>query len=235
VERFAELLALVYRELGFSDYKVALSTRPVERAGSDELWDWAEATLAEAAGRCGLVYGIQPGEGAFYGPKLEFALRDRQGRFWQCGTIQLDCVLPVRLGASYVGPDGSPEVPLMIHHAIFGSMGRAIAMLLEHHGGALPFWLAPEQVAVAPVSRDLADYAGELMDCLDAAGVRSVLYDGRETLARRIVAAREAQVPIVAVLGRREAEARSVTLRERDGAQSSIPLDQVGQVLAARR
>jgi threonyl-tRNA synthetase len=235
VSRFAALLSQVYAELGFSDYTVALSTRPARRAGSDKLWDWAEATLAKAADRCGLVYGIQPGEGAFYGPKLEFALRDRRGSSWQCGTIQLDCVLPERLGASYVGPDGSQEVPLMIHHAVFGSMGRAIAMLLEHYGGALPFWLAPEQVAVAPVSPDLADYAGEVMGCLDAAGLRCVLYDRRETLARRIVAAYEAQVPVVAVLGRREAKARSVTLRERDGAQSSIPLNLAGEVLAARR
>ncbi|MEQ9608307.1 MAG: aminoacyl--tRNA ligase-related protein [Kiloniellaceae bacterium] len=144
VSRFAALLTQVYAELGFPSYTVALSTRPALRAGSDELWDWAEATLAEAASRCGLVYDVQPGEGAFYGPKLEFALRDRQGRSWQCGTIQLDSVLPERLGASYVGPDGSPEVPLMIHHAVFGSMRRAIAMLLEHYGGALPFWLAPE-------------------------------------------------------------------------------------------
>lgn len=235
VERFAQLLALVYRELGFSDYKVALSTRPVERAGSDELWDWAEATLAEAASCCGLTYGIQPGDGAFYGPKLEFALRDRQGRSWQCGTIQLDCVLPDRLGATYVGPDGSPEVPLMIHHAVFGSMGRAIALLLEHYGGALPFWLAPEQVAVAPISHDVAAYAREVMGCLAEQGLRPVLYEGRETLARRIVAARKMRVPLVAVLGRSEAEGRSVSLREFDGAQSSIPLDQIGEVLAARR
>ncbi|WP_340115526.1 threonine--tRNA ligase [Pelagibius sp. 7325] len=235
VERFAQLLALVYRELGFSDYKVALSTRPVERAGSDELWDWAEAMLAEAASRCGLTYGIQTGEGAFYGPKLEFALRDRQGRSWQCGTIQLDCVLPDRLGASYVGSDGSPEVPLMIHHAVFGSMGRAIALLLEHYGGALPFWLAPEQVAVAPISHDVAAYAREVMGCLEEQGLRPVLYEGRETLARRIVAARKMRVPLVAVLGRSEAEGRSVSLREFDGAQSSIPLDQIGEVLAARR
>ncbi|WP_340116174.1 threonine--tRNA ligase [Pelagibius sp. 7325] len=235
VSRFANLLSEVYSELGFSDYTVALSTRPAVRAGSEELWDWAEATLAEAADQCGLVYEIQPGEGAFYGPKLEFALRDWQQRSWQCGTIQLDCVLPERLGAAYVGPDGTEEAPLMIHHAVFGSLGRAIALLLERYGGALPFWLAPEQVAVTPVSRDVASYAGEVVDCLDQAGLRPVLYDRRATLARRIVAAHEAQVPVVAVLGRREAETRSVTLRERDGSQSTLPLSQLGQTLAARR
>jgi threonyl-tRNA synthetase len=235
VSRFAALLSQVYAELGFSDYAVALSTRPAIRAGSDELWDWAEKTLAEAAVQCGLVYDVQPGEGAFYGPKLEFMLRDRHGRSWQCGTIQLDCVLPERLGASYASSDGAEAVPLMIHHAVFGSIGRAIALLLEHYGGALPFWLAPDQVAVAPVSRELAGYAGEVMACLDRAGLRPVLYDRRETLARRIVAAHEAQVPIVALLGRREAETRSVTLRERDGSQSIIPLGQAGETLAARR
>src|SRR5262245_57654610 len=147
VARFIDLLAKVYAELGFPDYEVALSTRPEKRAGSDTLWDWAEAKLGEAARQCGVSFSIQPGEGAFYGPKLEFALRDRHGRSWQCGTIQLDCVLPERLGASYIAPDGSRAVPLMIHHAVFGSLGRLIAILLEQHGAALPFWLAPDQVA----------------------------------------------------------------------------------------
>jgi threonyl-tRNA synthetase len=112
-------------------------------------------------------FSVQPGEGAFYGPKLEFALRDRLGRSWQCGTIQLDCVLPARLDAFYIAPDGSRAVPLMIHHAVFGSLGRFIAILLEHHSGALPFWLSPEQVAVAPISQEQADYAAEVMDMFE--------------------------------------------------------------------
>ena len=138
---------------------MALATRPAVRAGDDATWDWSEAKLGDAARRCGLAPQINPGEGAFYGPKLEFALRDRLGRSWQCGTVQLDGVLPQRLEASYIAPDGSRARPLMIHHAIFGSLGRMIAILLEHHGGALPFWLSPDQVAVAPISKDQAGYA----------------------------------------------------------------------------
>src|SRR5262249_26369058 len=153
---FIALLGEAYRDLGFPDYEVALATRPAARAGDDATWDWSETKLGDAARRCGLAPQINPGEGAFYGPKLEFALRDRLGRSWQCGTVQLDGVLPQRLEASYVAPDGKRAPPLMIHHAIFGSLGRMIAILLEHHGGVLPFWLAPDQVAGAPVP----DYPG---------------------------------------------------------------------------
>jgi threonyl-tRNA synthetase len=141
VARFINLLSSVYSELGFPEYKVALSIRPAVRAGSDELWDSAKDRLADAARSCGVDFSVQPGEGAFYGPKLEFALRGRLGRSWQCGTIQLDCVLPGRLGASYVTSGGDTAIPLMIHHAVFGSMGRFIAILLEHHAGVFPFWL----------------------------------------------------------------------------------------------
>lgn len=191
VSRFIGLLSEVYGELGFRDYEVALSTRPPVRAGSDALWDWAEESLGDAARQCGLLPSIQPGEGAFYGPKLEFALRDRLGRSWQCGTVQLDCVMPGRLDASYVASDGNRAVPLMIHHAVFGSIGRFVAILLEHHGGALPFWLSPEQVAVAPISRNQADYAGEVVRAFEDAGLRTVTYDEAETLSRRIVSVRE--------------------------------------------
>jgi threonyl-tRNA synthetase len=235
VARFIALLSQVYAELGFPNYKVALSTRPAVRAGSDALWDWAEAKLGDAAREYGTNFSIQPGEGAFYGPKLEFALRDRLGRSWQCGTIQLDCVLPGRLDAAYVAADGSRTEPLMIHHAVLGSLGRFIAILLEHHGGALPFWLSPEQVAVAPISRDQADYAAEVLDACADAGLRAVAYDEAETLSRRIVAAHDAEVPVMAIVGRREKADRLVTLRERDGSQSVVTLDEAIAGLAARR
>jgi threonyl-tRNA synthetase len=235
VARFIGLLSAVYAELGFPAYDVALSTRPAERAGADALWDWAEAKLGDAARQCGAAYAVQPGEGAFYGPKLEFALRDRHGRSWQCGTIQLDCVLPERLGASYVAPDGGRDVPLMIHHAVFGSLGRFIAILLEQHGGALPFWLAPDQVAVAPVARAQAPYAAEVLDAFERAGLRAVAYDGAETLSRRIVAAHEAQVPVMAIVGRREQAERRVALRERDGRQTVLELEEAAASLALRR
>jgi len=149
---------------------VALATRPAARAGDDATWDWSETKLGNAARQCGLVPQINPGEGAFYGPKLEFALRDRLGRSWQCGTVQLDGVLPQRLEASYVAPDGSRARPLMIHHAIFGSLGRMIAILLEHHGGVLPFWLSPDQVAVAPISKDQAGYGADVLAAFEDVG-----------------------------------------------------------------
>lgn len=235
VARFVGLLDRVYSDLGFSGYEVALSTRPAVRAGSDELWDWAESQLAQAAAARGVSFVVQVGEGAFYGPKLEFSLRDKQGRSWQCGTVQLDTVLPGRLGATYVAPDGSKAVPVMIHHAVFGSMGRFIAMLLEHHEGALPYWLSPDQVAVMPVSRDQEAYASELSEELAAAGVRAVLHDMNETLSKRIALARESFIPVVAIVGKSEAAERSVTLRERDGSQSKLAIDEAIGQLRSRR
>jgi threonyl-tRNA synthetase len=235
VARFIGLLSEIYAELGFPEYEVALSTRPAVRAGSDAMWDWAEDNLGGAARQCGLSYSVQIGEGAFYGPKLEFALRDRVGRSWQCGTVQLDCVLPGRLGASYVAEDGNRTVPLMIHHAVLGSLGRFIAILLEHHGGVLPFWLSPEQVAVAPISRAQADYAAEVLAALQAGGLRAVCYDGAETLSRRIVAAHEAAIPVLAIVGQREKEGGCVTLRERNGTQSMVRLEDAVAELSGRR
>ena len=234
VARFVALLSEVYRELGFPESEVSLSTRPPVRAGSDQLWDWAEDALGAAARQCGLSYDIQPDEGAFYGPKLEFALRDRLGRSWQCGTVQLDSVLPSRLNASYVGPDGGRATPVMIHHAVFGSIGRFIAMLLEHCAGALPFWLSPDQVAVAPVSGAHSDYAGKVLEVFAAQDIRAVLYAGGETLSRRIVAAHEASIPVVAVVGQREAEQATVSVRERSGAVVVLPLDDAAAALRQR-
>lgn len=234
VARFVALLSEVYAEFGFPKAEVSLSTRPPSRAGSDELWDWAEATLGGAARQCGLSYEIQPGEGAFYGPKLEFALSDRLGRSWQCGTVQLDSVLPGRLDASYVGPDGNRATPVMIHHAVLGSIGRFIAMLLEHHAGALPFWLSPDQVAVAPISQDQSGYATRVLDALAAEGVWAVLFASADTLSRRIVAAHEASIPVVAVVGQREAEQGTVSLRERGGEVSVLALEEAARMLRRR-
>jgi threonyl-tRNA synthetase len=224
VARFIGLLDRVYSELGFAGYEVALSTRPEVRAGSDELWDWAEAQLAEAARQRGMPYSLQPGEGAFYGPKLEFVLKDRQGRSWQCGTVQVDAVLPERLDAAYIAAAGDRVVPVMIHHAVFGSIGRFMAMLLEHHGGNLPFWLAPEQVAVLPISCDQNDYARGVHDLFWEAGLRSALLDRNETLPRRLVEVRNDNIPVAAVVGRKEVESRAVSLRQADGAQVVMPL-----------
>lgn len=234
VARFVALLSEVYAALGFPEAEVALSTRPEARAGSDALWDWAEEALADAARQCGLSFNVQPGEGAFYGPKLDFALRDRLGRSWQCGTVQLDHVLPKRLDASYVDPDGNRIVPVMIHHAVFGSISRFIAILLENYSGALPFWLSPDQVAVAPISQDQADYAVEVREALEARNIRTVLLDRAETLSRRIVAAYEVSIPVVAVLGRREAQQKTVSLRERAGDVAVLSLKDATKLLWQR-
>jgi threonyl-tRNA synthetase len=234
VARFVGLLSEVYDEMGFPKYQVSLSTRPAVRAGDDALWDWAEGQLGEAARACGMDFDIKEGEGAFYGPKLEFALEDRLGRSWQCGTVQLDCVLPGRLGAAYVAPDGSKKVPLMIHHAVFGSMGRFIAMMLEQHEGALPFRFAPEQVAVLPISEAVDGYARECVSAFEAAGLRVAPPASSDTLSRRIMLAHEAGVAVIVVVGKREAEAGNVSLRERDGSQSILPLAEAASILSAR-
>ncbi|ETX13324.1 threonyl-tRNA synthetase [Roseivivax halodurans JCM 10272] len=222
VARFVGLLKEVYADLGFPDFDVALSLRPEKRAGSEEDWDAAEAQLLGAARAAGLEPDLLPGEGAFYGPKLEFALRDLQGRSWQCGTIQLDMVLPSRLDASYIAESGAREVPVMLHHAVLGSMGRFIGILLEHHRGRLPFWLAPDQVAVLPIADAQLGPARAAMDALRAAGLRPALFAESESLSRRIVMARERLIPAEMVIGKREAEAGQVMLQRGD---EKRPLD----------
>jgi len=233
VSRFVKLLSGMYAELGFPSFKVALSTRPANKAGDDALWDRAEAMLGAAAKSCGLDYVIQPGEGAFYGPKLEFALSDRMGREWQCGTVQLDFLLPGRLGAEYVAPDGSRKVPVMIHHAVLGSMERFIGMFLEHCDGRLPFRFAPDQVAVLPVSQAHSDHAAVVAEALSEAGLRCVLDDAAATLSRRIVDAREMAIPVIAVVGARDAAASAVSLKFRDRDLGMVPVSEAA--LAIRR
>jgi len=233
VARFVRLLSGMYAELGFPSFKVALSTRPANKAGDDALWDRAEAMLGAAATSCGLDYVIQPGEGAFYGPKLEFALSDRMGREWQCGTVQLDFVLPGRLGAEYVAPDGSKKVPVMIHHAVLGSMERFIGMFLEHCDGRLPFRFAPDQVVVMPVSQAHADHAAVVSEALSEAGLRCVLDDAAATLSRRIVDARELAIPVIAVVGGRDVAANAVSLKYRDRDLGMVPVAEAGAAIRA--
>lgn len=224
VARFIGLLDAVYRDLGFKKYKVALSTRPAVYSGSLEKWAWAEEQLKLAAEENNLSFIIQEGEGAFYGPKLEFILEDNQGREWQCGTVQLDSVLPARLDAYYVDEDGEYKNPLMIHHAVFGSMGRFIAILLEHYEGMLPFWLAPEQVAVMSISEKFAEYAENVHQEIFGNDVRSVLYDMNDTLSRKIIKAMQVNIPVMIIVGKKEMENKSVSVRLRDGSNHSMPL-----------
>src|SRR3954467_5335362 len=210
---FCALLDLVYRDLGFADYKVKLATRPDERIGSDEEWDRAEADLETALKETGLEYETLPGEGAFYGPKLEFHLQDAIGRTWQCGTHQLDPQMPQRLGAAYIGADGEKHHPLMLHRAILGTFERFIGILIEHHAGKFPLWLSPVQAVVATIVSDADDYARKVLAALTQAGLRAELDLRNEKINYKVREHSLAKVPNLLVLGKREAEEGTVALR----------------------
>ena len=214
---FCDLLLSVYRDFGFDDVAIKFADRPPVRAGSDEVWDRAEAALRDAVEAAGLSYTLNPGEGAFYGPKLEFVLRDALGRDWQCGTLQLDFVLPERLDASYVGEDGGRHRPAMLHRAIFGSLERFIGVLIEHYAGRFPLWLAPVQIVVASITSEGAEYAAEVARECAAAGLRVELDAGNEKITYKVREHSLAKVPIMLVVGRREVANRSVALRRLGG------------------
>jgi threonyl-tRNA synthetase len=224
---FCDLVLEVYKEFGFTDISIALSTRPEQRAGDDATWDHAEAALADAVKACGLEYKVQPGEGAFYGPKLEFALKDNKGREWQCGTLQLDFVLPKKLGAQYTGQDGHRHHPVMLHRAILGSLERFIGILLEHYEGRLPLWLSPVQYGIISIKPDSADYAREIFERLDSVhfGVRAILDDRDENVSQKVKEMSLAGVRIIVAVGGREKEQKTVSVRV-DGAKQVVhPLD----------
>ena len=219
---FCDLLLSVYRDFGFDDVAIKFADRPPVRAGSDEVWDRAEAALRDAVEAAGLSYTLNPGEGAFYGPKLEFVLRDALGRDWQCGTLQVDFVLPERLDASYVGEDGGRHRPVMLHRAIFGSLERFIGVLIEHYAGRFPLWLAPVQIVVASITSETADYAAEVSRECAAAGLRVELDAGNEKITYKVREHSLAKVPIMLVVGRREAANRSVALRRLGGKEQEV-------------
>ncbi len=210
---FCELLMSIYRSFGFEDVVVKFADRPAVRAGSDETWDKAEDALRQAVEETGLRYTMNPGEGAFYGPKLEFVLRDAIGRDWQCGTFQVDFVLPERLGASYVGEDGAKHPPALLHRAIIGSFERFLAILVEHHAGRFPLWLAPVQVVVATITSQADAYAAEVDQALRDAGLRVETDLRNEKINYKVREHSLAKVPVIAVVGGREAEERTVALR----------------------
>ena len=210
---FCRLLESVYRDLGFTEISVKFSDRPPVRAGSDEVWDRAEAALKTAVGAAGLPYHLNPGEGAFYGPKIEFVLRDAIGREWQCGTLQVDYVLPERLDASYVGEDGARHRPVMLHRAILGSMERFIGVLIEHYAGRFPLWLAPLQVVVATITNDADSYGADVVAALKQAGLRAELDTRNEKINLKVREHSLQKVPVLVVVGNREAENRTVALR----------------------
>ena len=210
---FCELLLSIYRDFGFADVAIKFADRPPHRTGSDEVWDRAEHDLKAAVEAAGLSYTVNPGEGAFYGPKLEFVLRDALGRDWQCGTLQLDFNMPERLGATYVGEDGGRHVPVMLHRAILGSFERFIGILIEHYAGNLPLWLAPVQAVVASITEEAAPYAEEVARELTAAGLRAIADPGNEKISYKVREHSLAKVPLILAVGRREAEQRTVSLR----------------------
>ena len=219
---FCDLLRTVYRDLGFSDLMVKFADRPPQRAGSDAIWDKAETALRDASKAAGLDLIMNPGEGAFYGPKLEFVLRDAIGRDWQCGTLQVDFVLPERLDASYIGEDGQKHRPVMLHRAILGSFERFIGIVIEHYAGKLPFWLAPVQVVIATIVADAAPYAEDVRKALHRAGVRVEMDLSNETINYKVREHTLAKVPVIIALGRREAEQRTVSIRRLDGSKQEV-------------
>jgi threonyl-tRNA synthetase len=217
-----QLLLSVYRDFGFDDVEIKFADRPPQRVGSDTVWDRAEHDLKAAVELAGLPYTYNPGEGAFYGPKLEFHLRDALGRQWQCGTLQLDFNMPGRLGAAYVGEDGGRHTPVMLHRAILGSMERFIAILIEHYAGRFPLWLAPVQLVIATITSEAADYAGEVARACAAAGLRCASDTGNEKIAYKVREHTLAKVPVLLVIGRREAANRSVALRRLGGNEQEV-------------
>jgi threonyl-tRNA synthetase len=232
--RFVELLSGIYRDFGFAEFRVKFSDRPETRAGTDETWDRAEGALKEACAIAGVEYTLNPGEGAFYGPKLEFVLRDAIGRDWQCGTLQVDFVMPERLDAEYVGEDGARHRPVMLHRAILGSFERFLGILIEQYAGRFPLWLAPVQVVVATIVSDADEYARDVAAAFAAAGLTVRTDLSNQKINAKVREHSLAHVPVLAVVGRKEAEQRSVALRRLGGeAQETLTLDEAVARLAA--
>ncbi len=232
--KFIEFLAAIYADLGFEGWRIKLSTRPEKRIGSDESWDRVEAALGNACRAAGYDYELFPGEGAFYGPKLEFVLRDAIGRDWQCGTLQVDPNLPERLGAEYVGADGAKHRPIMLHRAVLGSFERFIGIMIENSTGKLPFWLAPRQVVVASIVSDADDYVHEVVAALQAAGIRAEADTRNEKINYKVREHSVAKVPAIMAVGMKEVAERTVSIRrlDRQGSES-LPFDEALAALAA--
>jgi threonyl-tRNA synthetase len=232
-EKFIKLLASVYADLGFENWTIKLSTRPEKRIGSDESWDRVEAALGDACKAAGYDFELLPGEGAFYGPKLEFTLTDAIGREWQCGTLQVDPNLPDRLDANYVAQDGAKHRPVMLHRAVLGSFERFIGILIEEHAGKLPFWLAPRQVVVATIVSDADDYAMEVVAALKAKGIRAEADTRNEKINYKVREHSVGKVPIILALGGREVEERTASVRRLGEQNTSVmALDEIVTELA---
>ena len=230
---FITMLREVYRDFGFESFRIKFSDRPDNRAGSDETWDKAEGALREAVESLGLECELNPGEGAFYGPKLEFVLRDAIGRDWQCGTLQVDFVLPERLDAEYVAEDGSRQRPVMLHRAVLGSLERFLGILIESTAGHLPLWLAPVPVAICTITSAADDYAREVQQKLVAAGVPAELDIRNEKIGFKVREHSKTKTPRIWVIGEKEAEEKQVAIRTLGSqATETVDLDEAVAALA---
>lgn len=230
VKDFCDMLLEVYSKFGFEKdkIKVKFSDRPINKIGSDKLWDMAEESLLQSLKELGFDYEINKGEGAFYGPKIEFVLEDNLGRDWQCGVLQLDFNMPKRLDAFYIDKDGEKKHPVMIHRAILGSMERFIAILLEHHQGKLPFWLSPQQVVVSGISNELDDYCDEVNKILKDNGIRSSMDLASEPFKVKVAKHYDKNIPYLCILGKRELENKSVAIKNlRNNKQEVIKLENI--------
>ena len=230
-----EVVALVlniYRQFGFDDVRIKLSTRPANRMGDETMWDLLEGALIQALEGMGLAYKVNPGEGAFYGPKLEFVLRDAIGRDWQCGTLQVDMNLPERFGIEYVDEDGQRKRPVMLHRALFGSLERFIGILIEHHAGKLPVWLAPVQAVVLSITEEHAAYAQDVAQLLRGVGLRAEADVRNEKIGYKIREQTLQRVPFLLVAGRKERDAGAIAIRSNDGENRGVlPLAQAMKYL----
>ncbi len=227
-----DLILGIYSAFGFDDVRIKFADRPEARVGEDEVWDQAEAALLKALEVAGLEFTHNPGEGAFYGPKIEFVLRDAIGRDWQCGTLQVDLNMPGRLGATYVGEDGSKHTPVMLHRAIFGSLERFIGILIEHHAGNLPLWLAPVQVKVLTITSDADDYAAEILEKLTAQGLRAGADTRNEKISYKVREHSVAKVPVLLAVGQREVDDGTVAMRRLGSKKQQVmPFDDALRLL----
>jgi len=230
-KKFCRLLAKIYKDLGFESFSVKFSDRPEKRIGADEIWDLSEKLLQEAVTEAGFEYTLNKGEGAFYGPKLEFSLKDKIGREWQCGTLQVDFQLPQRLGAYYTGEDGEKHHPIMLHRAVLGSLERFFGILLENYAGRLPMWLAPVQIVFATITNSFDSYAEEICEKFEAAGIRCELDTRSEKISYKIRSHILQKVPVIAVIGENEQNNRQLTLRYANGSQETFSVDEALKVI----
>ncbi|MBO7537545.1 MAG: threonine--tRNA ligase [Alphaproteobacteria bacterium] len=230
-KKFCSLLAKIYKDLGFESFSVKFSDRPEKRIGADEIWDLSEKLLQEAVTEAGFEYTLNKGEGAFYGPKLEFSLKDKIGREWQCGTLQVDFQLPQRLGAYYTGEDGEKHHPIMLHRAVLGSLERFFGILLENYAGRLPMWLAPVQIVFATITNSFDRYAEEACRKFEAAGIRCELDTRSEKISYKIRSHIMEKVPVIAVIGENEQNNRQLTLRYANGSQETFSVDEALKVM----